>query len=236
MSLGPMRALIRTGAIAIGGLILAVAPASVLADTPVFPPYDGDMTFAAIHDPSDPEEYSWEVQLSEGQGLEQIDEQTAEVYYQEGHLPMLAITAGPAHDAAGTAVPTSLGVSAGNIITLTVHHRAGNPAAGGAPFVYPVLGGPGWTGGFSTVIVTMPPREEFPATQREEVPESCLVPKLKGRSLRAAKKRLEKSDCELGEVTRLKGVTTKAVKVVRQSPRPNAVLAPASNIDLTLGE
>ena len=61
---------------------------------------------------------------------------TAAVYYTEDERLAFTINAGLAHDAEGSNVPTSLGVSEGNILTLTVHHRAGNPAASGAPFVY----------------------------------------------------------------------------------------------------
>ena len=64
-----------------------------------------------------------------------------------------------AHDAVGKSVPTTLEVSPPNVVTLTVHHRAGNPAAGGAPFTYPIFEGSGWEGGFSTFEVTVPPSE-----------------------------------------------------------------------------
>ena len=192
------------------------------------------MGFAAIDGPSDPEEFSWEVILGKNQELESIDDQHAAVYYTgEGHHQAFGITAVPAHDAEGSTVPTSLAVSAGNVITLTVHHRTGNPAAGGAPFVYPVEAGHGWEGGFHTEFVIGPPdeqeirearertaRKEQEALEREWTNERlldrCLVPKLNGKSLRAAKKMLRDAKCLLGHVRKRRGATSKTGKIVGQ--------------------
>jgi len=124
------------------------------------PPYTGDMSFPAINGAADPEEYSWEVQLGPEQALEQLDDQHAQVYYEHEHQPAFTITAEPAHDAFGISVPTTLTVSEETIITLTVHHRDGNPAAGGEPFAYPVSAGPGWEPGSAPVVITGPPDEQ----------------------------------------------------------------------------
>jgi hypothetical protein len=133
----------------------AIGPPSVSAALPV---YEGSMTFPQIDSSSGPEEFSWEIALSEGRELVQLDERTAEIRYENGH-PATDITAEPAHDAEGATVPTTLSVTQPNVITLVVHHRAGNPAAGGAPFVYPVAPGEGWEGGFTTERVQGPPDE-----------------------------------------------------------------------------
>jgi PASTA domain. len=224
---------------------LAIGPASASA---TLPPYVGDVSFPTIHGPSDPEEFSWEVILAEGAYLESVDDQTAEVYYENGH-PAFGITAEPAHDALGTPVPTSLSISAGNVITLVVHHRAGNPAAGGAPFDYPILAGVGWEGGYGgPVIVKGPPDEAELREEREKIARereaqaragkargTCLVPRLKGRSLKAAKKRLEEAGCGIGAVRKRQGSTAKNAKVVKQSPRPGVVLAPGATVTVLLG-
>jgi hypothetical protein len=162
-----------------GLLLLVVCTLAVLAttgfsssraraDAPVPPVFDGTMTFPMIDGPEGPEEYSWMVSLAEGQELESIDDQHAEVYYANGHHPALGISAELAHDASGSNVPTTLSVSDGDVITLTVHHRAGDPAADGAPFKYPIVGGQGWEGGFQTVIVSGPPDEQELREQRNE--------------------------------------------------------------------
>lgn len=148
--------------ISIGGPVVTAQ-----AGDPAIPLYDGAMGFPMINGPADPEEFSWEVVLSEGQELESIDDQHAQVYFTEGHHPAFGISAVAAHDADGSSVPTSLSVSGGNVITLTVHHRAGDPAKGGAPFDYPIIAGSGWEGGFQTVIVSGPPDEQELREQRE---------------------------------------------------------------------
>lgn len=126
------------------------------------PLYDGAMTFAAIRDATAPETYSWLVDLEADQELKLLDSQHAEVYTEEVH-PAFGISATPAHDAIGRAVSTSLSVSGGNVVTLTVkHHENGSD---GKPFVYPVIAGAGWEGGFQTYEVVMPPPEPLPGEE-----------------------------------------------------------------------
>jgi hypothetical protein len=212
------------------------------------PPYDGLMSFPEIKGPTDPQEFSWQVILGKGQALEQIDDQTALVYYERDHQPALTIIAEPAHDALGTNVPTTLSVAEGDVITLTVHHRDGNPLAGGAPFAYPILAGYGWEGGFQTVVVTGPPdeaelralrelheREAQEATSAQQEAEACIVPKLKGKSLRAAKAQLRLAHCRPGALSAKRGKRLSIARVIRERPRAGAVLSPRSVVDLTLG-
>ena len=129
-------------------------------DTITRPLYNGAMIFQAIRDASAPETFSWEVQLAPDQELVSINDQYAVVRYDDGVHIAYGIDARPAHDAIGTTVPTKLSVSEGNIITLTVQHRASSPAGGS--FVYPVVGGTGWQGGFATHAITMPPPVTWP--------------------------------------------------------------------------
>jgi hypothetical protein len=165
--------------------VLGGGPTSASASLPT---YDGILAFPTIHGPSDAEEYSWEVQLGAEQSLEQIDEQHAEVYYAYKHHPAFGITAEAAHDANGATVPTSLSVTEPNVITLIVHHRAGNPAVGGAPFVYPITAGAGWEWTGPPQIVTGPKdetelREEREAREnaaRQEPPVTVSAPQQEG--------------------------------------------------------
>ncbi|HEU5104791.1 MAG TPA: hypothetical protein VFU11_03000 [Solirubrobacterales bacterium] len=186
----------------------AFAPAAAGAEP--LPPYDG-MSFQTIQGPEGPEEFTWEVQLGEEQELRQIDDREAGVYYTDpGETRAFAIKATAAHDAEGVTVPTTIAVTQPNIVTLTVHHRDGNAAAGGAPFDYPISAGEGWEGGFQTYQVVMPPGELPQATS---VAAHCLVPDLGGRTLRAARKILRRSHCKLGEV---RGERRRGARVVRQ--------------------
>jgi len=135
-------------------------------DSVTRPIFDGVMTYQSIRDQSAPEEYSWELLLTSGQKVKTVDSQDVEIDYADGTEAML-ISAELAHDAVGTAVPTTLKVSGGNIITLKVAHRGG-------PFVYPVVGGAGWEGGYTTEIVPPPKdrleiEEEEARIEREEI-------------------------------------------------------------------
>ena len=51
-------------------------------------------------------------------------------------------------------------MSEGKIVTLTVEHR--KAAEEGHSFVYPIIGGTGWEGGFQTYQVEMPPPTPIP--------------------------------------------------------------------------
>ena len=182
-----------------------IAPAAAGAEA--LPPYDGLMSFQAIQGAEEPEDFSWEVKLDEDEELRLIDDTHAGVYWVETDTLAMSIEAQKAHDSEGSTVPTTIAVTQPNVVTLTVHHRAGNPAAGGAPFRYPVVPGPGYEGGFQTIHVSMPPTEQAPA------PPQCTVPDLSGRTLLTARKMLNRSHCALGPI---RGKRSRGGRVVRQ--------------------
>jgi beta-lactam-binding protein with PASTA domain len=59
----------------------------------------------------------------------------------------------------------------------------------------------------------------------------CVVPKLKGKTLKQAKAALKKAHCKLGKV---KGSKSKHAKVKKQSRKAKTVLAAGSKINLTM--
>lgn len=142
------------------------------SDTTVRPLNEGGMIFTAIRDESAPENYSYRVELAEEQELKQIDDQHAEVYY-AGFGPAFAISAVAAHDAIGTTVPTTLSVDGPDIVTLHVHYK---PASGAEPFVFPVVAGTGWQGGFQQTEVEMPSGNGEENTEAEELVVSAPEP------------------------------------------------------------
>ncbi len=204
-------------ALLLAAAVFAALPGAAVAAEPC-PPFDGAMTFPNIHGPEDPQDYCWEVQLYEGQELRQISPTEAKVFYESGH-EAFGIKATPAADAIGTTVPTTLTVTEPNLITLTVHHRAGNPDAGGAAFVYPVINGAGWEGGFQTVEIKGPPDESelkpkpLPSPLEEASIPTCKVPILQGRTLEASRRALLLAGCHLGPV---RGHRHPGAKVVKQ--------------------
>ena len=72
------------------------------------------------------------------------------------------------------------------------------------------------------------PEPPKPAVRR------CVVPKLKGRDLSAAKAALRKADCRAGKVTQLEGATSRSGKVATQSRRPGAMVPAGAKVNLTL--
>jgi hypothetical protein len=63
----------------------------------------------------------------------------------------------------------------------------------------------------------------------------CVVPKVKGKTLKAAKKKLRAANCRLGSVTKEKSVTAATGKVVKQGPKPGKVLAAGAKVRVKLG-
>lgn len=65
--------------------------------------------------------------------------------------------------------------------------------------------------------------------------QGCKVPKLAGKKLRSAKKRIRKAGCKVGRVTRPKGVSAKTGVVVKQGPKAGKLLAPGTKVNVKLG-
>jgi len=228
-------------------LLLVLAAAIVCAALPSVasaepcPPFDGATSFPDIHGPEDPEDYCWEVQLLEGQYLQQLSATVAAVYFESGH-EAYSIKAMEASDAIGTAVPTTLTVTEPNLITLTVHHRDGNPSAGGAPFDYPVIQGPGWVGGFISEEIPGPPDEAElreaelrakPAPPAQEAPPpTCEVPVLQGRTVKAARRALLLAGCQLGPI---RGQRHRGARIVKQYRPAFKTLPAGTAVGVRLG-
>lgn len=208
--------------IAVVGLLVASMPTAAMA----FPPLGSAGEFPRINGPTDPEEYSWEVEMSHDQELRWIDDRHAGVFYND-NTPGVEITAGYAHDAVGANVPVTLAVTGPTTITFTVHHRAGNPLAGGAPFRYPISEGSGWEGGFQTTQVSMV--EEIPP---QPAAVACAVPNLHGLSLRASRRQLRRAHCTVGPI---RGQRSPGARVVRQYRPAGKVLPAGTGVGLKLG-
>lgn len=206
----------------------AAGAAAEDGEPPAKPPqYHGTLSFSNIKSSSGPEQYFWEVRLHPGQELVQADARRAEVLFEDG-VRASVIGAEQARDATGAEVPTSLEVIAPNYVSLTVHHRAGNPAAEGAPFHYPVTAGPPFTVGYSTVTFVVPPAGEAAPPP----PPQCVVPKLTGRTLAASRSRLSDTGCQLGAI---RGKRGKGIKVVKQFKPAGSEHAAGARVAVKLG-
>lgn len=66
---------------------------------------------------------------------------------------------------------------------------------------------------------------------------ACVVPAIKGKTLKVAKRLLKRRGCKLGHVKKVEAPTPKQVgKVLKQTPRAGKVLAPGSRVRVKLGE
>jgi beta-lactam-binding protein with PASTA domain len=63
----------------------------------------------------------------------------------------------------------------------------------------------------------------------------CLVPKLKGKSLAAAKSALTQAHCQAGKVTR-KYSKVKKGRVISQRPKPGTNLAAGAKVNLVVSK
>lgn len=224
---------------------LAIAPAPAAAETgdaaPIRPVSDGGLNFPNITGPEAPEEYPFQLDPpSPEMRLRQISDQEIVAEYIEYGWVGYSLQAEPAHDVDGATVPTTIALTEdeeGPVVTLTVHFRAGNPAAGGAPYVFPVTGGKGWEGGYRTTTVELnepkPPANDTPPPPTP-VP-TCTVPSLHGLGLRAAKARLRADHCAIGEVHLARGATRGKGKVVKQFRAAGTQLAAGAPVAVKLG-
>ena len=66
-------------------------------------------------------------------------------------------------------------------------------------------------------------------------PSQCKVPKLKGKKLKAAKKRVRASACKVGKVTKKRGSTGRTGRVVKQRPPAGSVRPAGTAVRIKLG-
>jgi hypothetical protein len=85
---------------------------------------------------------------------------------------------------------------------------------------------------YSAPAPVVPPAP--PAGLVGAAPARCVVPKLKGRNLKAAKKRAKVADCKVGKVTKTAPVG-RVGKVVKQKPKPGTTRGPGAKINVVLG-
>jgi PASTA domain len=228
---------------------LAFAVASAAAESPDSAPVrgvsDGGFGFSEITGPEAPEEYPILMELGPRQELRQQSDTQVGIYFKEDGVLAFSVESPGAHDAEGATVPTTLEKTGEDEITMTFHFRAGNPAAGGAPFVYPITTGAGWPGGWHGFSFLIPGEferseqqiiEANPPAPTEPAPViTCKVPTLHGYSLRGAKNRLRAAHCGIGAVHLAAGATGGKGKVVKQFHAAGTELAAGAPVAVKLG-
>jgi serine/threonine-protein kinase len=64
----------------------------------------------------------------------------------------------------------------------------------------------------------------------------CVVPKLKGKTLSAAKRALRSHSCSLGKVKRSFSATVKKGRVISERPKPGTRLQQGAKVSLVLSK
>jgi hypothetical protein len=231
----------------VASLAISVAPAAAEApdSASVRSITDGGFEFPEITGPEAPEEYPILMELGPRQELRQESETQVGIYFKEDGVLAFSLASPGASDAEGATVPTTLAKTGEDEITMTFHFRAGNPAAGGAPFVYPITTGAGWPGGWHGFSELIP--GEFERAERQIIEANppaaieplpvitCKVPTLRGYSLRGAKNRLRAAHCAIGAVRLADGATVGKGKVVKQFHPAGTELAAGAPVAVKLG-
>jgi hypothetical protein len=117
---------------------------------------------------------------------------------------------------------TSFTVLTESTITATAPARS---SAGAVPVVVTTLAGSTNSSSQFTYAAPTPPVPIAP---------TCKVPKLKGKTLKSAKKQIRAADCRVGKLTKKEGATAKDGEVVKQVPKPGATVAADTKVKVTL--
>jgi hypothetical protein len=127
----------------------------------------------------------------------------------------------------GSGTVTGAGINCGPICALAVGGSQAAPTltanASQGSFT-------GWSGGGCGGTSTCTPNLLNGNATVTATFDGCVVPKVKGKKLKRAKKRLRNADCRLGKVKGQKGG-----KVKKQKPKPGAVLPVGGKVKVTLG-
>lgn len=130
------------------------------------------------------------------------------------------VTSAPAGISCGTSCEHPYGY--GSSVTLTAH------AAAGSAFTR-------WTDdctGSTSCVVAMTAAHSVTASFVKD----CLVPKLKGRTLKKARRALKAHDCAVGKIRRTFSSKVKRGRVVTQRPKPHKLLRHGARVNLTVSK
>jgi uncharacterized delta-60 repeat protein len=152
------------------------------------------------------------------------------------------LTLTKAGSGAGTVSSSPAGISCGSscassfrygtTVTLTATAAAGSSFAG-------------WSGagcsGTGTCTVTLDADRSISASFElvktpPPPPALCIVPKVKGKTLKAAKRAIKRAHCSVGKVTRAYSAKVKRGRVISQKPKPGRKLAAGAKVKLTLSK
>jgi hypothetical protein len=140
------------------------------------------------------------------------------------------LTVTKAGKGAGTVTSSPAGISCGSTCShsFTQGSTVSLEAKAGKGFSFT-----GWSGpctGTATCVVPMLTARSV----RARFEKDCVVPKVKGKTLRVAKRRLKSHDCRVGKVRHAFSSKMKRGRVISQKPKARRVLAYGARVKLTL--
>jgi hypothetical protein len=98
----------------------------------------------------------------------------------------------------------------------------------------------GWTGGgcsgTGTCVVTMSSATSVTATFDAKPPSPCVVPKLKGKTLKAARRSLTTHHCSMGKVKHAFSKKVKKGRVISQKPKAGKHLSHGAKVNVTVSK
>jgi hypothetical protein len=153
--------------------------------------------------------------------------------------PLSTLTVTKTGDGSGTVTSSPAGISCGatcshnyalgTMVTLTAS------AASGSAFS-------GWSGacsGSGACVVTVNADTAVTATFTHQIgppPSKCVVPKVKGKTLAAAKRAIKSHLCAVGKIKRSASRTVKTGHVISQKPRPGTRLKRGAKVNLVVSK
>jgi hypothetical protein len=133
-------------------------------------------------------------------------------------------------DGAGAVTSAPAGIDCGATCTHAYDYGSsvtlGARAAKGSSFA-------GWSGacaGNASCVLTMTATRAVAASFVRD----CVVPKLKGKALRRAKRALKAHDCSVGRIKRTFSTKVEKGRVISQKPKPHELLAHGARVDLVV--
>lgn len=180
----------------------------------------------------------WVPPLAEGETGPWIEEgrSGAEIGYNAEVQPRPAVTGinPPSGPLTGGTSVTIAGTDFTGVSSVNFGGRAATGYSVGGEGQITALAPPGAYGKSDVTVTTI--AGTSPVTAADQFAyTACVVPNLKGRKLKSARKALKAADCRPGKVMRKRGVTNKTGKVVSQSPKAKKQLAPGSKVNIKLG-
>jgi uncharacterized delta-60 repeat protein len=142
------------------------------------------------------------------------------------------LTLAKAGSGSGTVSSSPSGISCGSACGHAFTYGAPVTLTATAPASSSFAGWSGDCSGTGTCTLTMSANHTVTATFMA----LCVVPKLKGKTLKAAKKAIKRAHCSPGKVTRAFSAKVKKGRVISQKPKPGKKLAEGSKVKFKISK